>query len=109
VGTISSEFNNIPQNLPTELQLEIYKIQNVNHYKHSRTNTSATIEHESDARKGNKCNINPDAEFSKFKNVGTVNWMISKLSNNSRSASNEIITRRARQQDLKCGKGCELA
>jgi hypothetical protein len=59
--------------LPTEMELEIYKMQDINHNKHSRTNTSTTIEHGSHAQKGNKCNINPEAEFSKFKNVGTVN------------------------------------
>lgn len=84
-------------------------MQNIYHNKHRRVNTSAAIENESHARKGNKRNINPDAEFSKFKNVGTVNGMILKLSNNSQCASNEIITRRVSEQDLNRGKGCELA
>jgi len=54
-------------------------MQNLNHNKHCRANTLAAIEHESHARKGYKRNINPDAEFSEFKNVGTLNWMILKL------------------------------
>ena len=80
----------------------------LNHNRHCRANTSTTIEHESHTRKCYKRDINPDSEFSKFKNVGTVNQMILKLSNNSQCASNETITCCASQQDLNRGKGCEL-
>ena len=48
-------------------------MQIINHNKHRRANTSAAIQSESYARKGNKHNLDPDAEFSKYKNVGTEN------------------------------------
>jgi len=48
-------------------------MQIINHNKHRRSNTSAAIQSESHSRKGNKRNLDPDAEFSKYKNVGTGN------------------------------------
>jgi len=90
-------------------QLSCQGATSLHHNKHCRANTSAAIEHESHTRNGYKRDKNPDAEFSKFKNVGTLKWMILTLLNNSQCASNEIITRRASQQDLNRGKGCELA